>query len=483
MTSNPNDTSNSENTSSSTGEQNNSVGQENNNSDNVGTGKLGRIVNVVKEVSNETFGEGKRRRRLFDTQSQLKTIRLQLSEKIPRDVGAFAIQSGTEELPQSDTVQELISLQSKFEAANQAGVAGDKEKQSEAKKLAKRIVKIQVTFGTYILAERPDLKGIETFVKERNAAVEQLTQLEQSEKELLQAGQNRSTKKRVMSTVGFSTVAILILLAFSWTYSAVFSSPMYVTSAKDENSLTEALGMVVCGYHVVSAVGDVREIPISTGSSFAVSSDGFLLTNKHVVEDIDKLRKTDMWKEELREEKSIDVDALVWVFVDGKKLEADIVFVSEQFDLAILKVDHAFGKPFTLSSEEVLARDTEVRAVGFPAAATVDFSEQESLAKLANASSNPSNVTAKFKLRDFDFVMTSGTVSKNSEEEGTNRQWIQHNAEINPGNSGGPLVTGDGTVVGINTLGNSNAQGIFLSFSMPQIKAEIEAHIGDIIWR
>jgi hypothetical protein len=107
MTSNPNDTSNSENTSSSTGEQNNSVGQENNNSDNVGTGKLGRIVNVVKEVSNETFGEGKRRRRLFDTQSQLKTIRLQLSEKIPRDVGAFAIQSGTEELPQSDTVQEL----------------------------------------------------------------------------------------------------------------------------------------------------------------------------------------------------------------------------------------------------------------------------------------------------------------------------------------------------------------------------------------
>jgi hypothetical protein len=100
-------TSNSENTSSSTGEQNNSVGQENNNSDNVGTGKLGRIVNVVKEVSNETFGEKKRRKRLFDTQSQLKTIRLQLSEKIPRDVGVFAIQSGTEELPQSDTVQEL----------------------------------------------------------------------------------------------------------------------------------------------------------------------------------------------------------------------------------------------------------------------------------------------------------------------------------------------------------------------------------------
>jgi S1-C subfamily serine protease len=208
-----------------------------------------------------------------------------------------------------------------------------------------------------------------------------------------------------------------------------------------------------------------------------------LLTNKHVVEDIAKLRKTDMWKEELREEKSIDVDALVWVFVDGKKLEADIVFVSEQFDLAILKVDHAFSKPFTLSSEEVLARDTEVRAVGFPGAATMEFSEQESVAQLANASSNPSDVTATFKLRDFEFVMTSGTVSKNSEEEGTNRQWIQHNAEINPGNSGGPLVTGDGTVVGINTLGIRNAQGMFLSFSMPQIKAEIEAHIGDIIWR
>jgi S1-C subfamily serine protease len=47
---------------------------------------------------------------------------------------------------------------------------------------------------------------------------------------------------------------------------------------------------------------------------------------------------------------------------------------------------------------------------------------------------------------------------------------IQHDAAINPGNSGGPLVTLNGEVVGINTLGIIDAQGLFFAVPSETIK-------------
>jgi S1-C subfamily serine protease len=68
------------------------------------------------------------------------------------------------------------------------------------------------------------------------------------------------------------------------------------------------------------------------------------------------------------------------------------------------------------------------------------------------------------------YAVTSGVFS-GPQYQGT-RRWLQTDAPINPGNSGGPLVTQDGSVVGINTMVLRDAQGI--GFAIP-IEAAYEA--------
>jgi 2-alkenal reductase len=56
---------------------------------------------------------------------------------------------------------------------------------------------------------------------------------------------------------------------------------------------------------------------------------------------------------------------------------------------------------------------------------------------------------------------------------------IQHDAAINPGNSGGPLVTLDGEVVGINTLGLIDAQGIFFAVPSETVRSVTQELIAE----
>jgi S1-C subfamily serine protease len=92
-------------------------------------------------------------------------------------------------------------------------------------------------------------------------------------------------------------------------------------------------------------------------------------------------------------------------------------------------------------------------------------------------------VERQFKLRDFEFAMTDGTISRLATEEGNDRKWIQHTANINPGNSGGPLLTDDATVIGINTLRIKDASGVFYSLASPQLRTEIEKRVALAEWR
>ncbi|MDA0589901.1 MAG: serine protease [Planctomycetota bacterium] len=445
-------------------------------------GAFRRIAGTLLELSRATFDEGKRQKDLFAVRSELKDARVRLDERIPRDVGALAIQAGIEIDSEAEIISELKQRQKTFEVANQAGIAGDKEKEQEARDIAKSMTALQVTLGKAVLDQQPELDGLAPLIEKRDSLVEQIATAEETERLLTEAGQQRSSRGKAFSLVGFSLVAVVALAGSYLLFSTLFGSPAYVNSSKDEKALEDALGLVVCGLRIVDSSGKLIELPKSTGTAFAVSPDGFLLTNKHVVEEIVELSRTDLWKEELRNSSQLEVEERVWVFVGGKKLDAEIIHVSGSFDLAILKVDHVFSRPFRLSSESNLARDTDIRALGFPGAASTGYSEQENVAALARANADATDLTKQFKSRDFDFVLTSGTVSLCSVEEGADRHWIQHNAEINPGNSGGPLIATDGTVVGINTQYVEGAKGVFRSFSLPQIRSEIQEHVNKVTW-
>jgi S1-C subfamily serine protease len=200
----------------------------------------------------------------------------------------------------------------------------------------------------------------------------------------------------------------------------------------------------------------------------------------HVVEDVWKAMHADLQWEKLRKEHLIVVRPTVWVFIQKKKYVAEILHVSDHYDLCIMKIDRA-GPSFRLSTASEFPRGYRVSACGYPDQLRTPFpGDEERLAQLRK-DRRPSKVEELFQPRDFEFTMTSGSVSRVvSERQGDT--WIQHNATISEGNSGGPLMAEDGTVIGINTLG-SKAVGIYSSLALPQLREEIDKFVSGAAWK
>ena len=148
----------------------------------------------------------------------------------------------------------------------------------------------------------------------------------------------------------------------------------------------------------------------STGSGVIVSSDGYIVTNNHVIQGADKLTVV------LNQQK--------------KEYSAKVIGTDPASDLALLKIEASDLPAITFAnSDEILVGDW-VLAVG-----------------------NPFNLTS---------TVTAGIVSaKGRNINIVNNQFpiesfIQTDAAINPGNSGGALVNIQGDLVGINTAIQSN---------------------------
>jgi len=155
----------------------------------------------------------------------------------------------------------------------------------------------------------------------------------------------------------------------------------------------------------------------ASGSGVIVNSNGFILTNNHVV----------------GKASSIEVK-----LADGRRLKGTVVGTDPQTDLAVVKVDASDLPAATLGDSEKLEQGDWVVAVGSP------FGLEQT-------------ITA-------GIVSATGRRLPNSNYDA----FIQTDASINPGNSGGPLVNLRGEVVGINTLIYSESggnQGI--GFSIP----------------
>ena len=160
-----------------------------------------------------------------------------------------------------------------------------------------------------------------------------------------------------------------------------------------------------------------------TGSGFIFDSNGWILTNKHVVQGADEI--------------SVQLN-------DSRVFTGRVYGIDTLTDLAIVKID----------------------ATGLPVA-QLGSSEELQLGQLAIAIGNP--------LGNFENTVTTGVVSglgrqiQAGDSSGTSSEQlnnlIQTDAAINPGNSGGPLINSAGQVIGINTAVNQDAQGI--GFAIP----------------
>ena len=164
-----------------------------------------------------------------------------------------------------------------------------------------------------------------------------------------------------------------------------------------------------------------------TGSGFIVSSDGMILTNKHVVQ----------YK---------DMKYTV-ILQNGEKYEAQVLARDPVQDLAILKIKKTGLKPLTLGNSDNLQIGQTVIAIGN---ALGEFQNTVSVGVVSGLSRK---ITAG----------GGGTIE-------TIEEVIQTDAAINQGNSGGPLLDLIGEVIGINTAMASSAENI--GFAIPVNKAK-----------
>ncbi|GAA5316184.1 MAG: serine protease MucD [Candidatus Pelagadaptatus aseana] len=163
----------------------------------------------------------------------------------------------------------------------------------------------------------------------------------------------------------------------------------------------------------------------SMGSGFIVSSDGYILTNNHVIEGADEIQVR---------------------LTDRREFKAEVVGTDPRSDLALLKVDGKNLPKLTFADDKKLKVGEWVLAIGSPFG--LDFSASAGIVS-AIGRSIPSE-------RNENYV-----------------PFIQTDVAINPGNSGGPLFNLDGEVVGINSQIYTRSGGsIGLSFAIPSSLAQ-----------
>jgi len=176
--------------------------------------------------------------------------------------------------------------------------------------------------------------------------------------------------------------------------------------------------------------GDYQYEQQGSGSGFIISSDGYIVTNHHVIDGMNKIKVT---------------------LLDGRTYEAKLIGSYSAYDVAVIKVE-ASGLPYAVLGNSKDLRPGEwVVAIGNP--------------------------------HGFEHTVTAGIVSAiernlanvEGAEDISQAELIQTDAAINSGNSGGPLINMDGKIVGINTAIIPYAQGISFAISIDSVKDAIQS--------
>lgn len=170
------------------------------------------------------------------------------------------------------------------------------------------------------------------------------------------------------------------------------------------------------------------------GSGVIVSSDGYIITNNHVIR---------------------NADEILVQFYEGDSIEAEVVGADPSSDVAILKVDRNDLPAITIGDSDNLRVGELVLAIGSPL--TQEFAHTVSMGVVS------AKGRANLGLTSYE-------------------NYIQTDAAINPGNSGGALINMDGDLVGINTAIASRTggnQGIGFAIPINMARMVMESILED----
>src|SRR3954463_1907439 len=165
----------------------------------------------------------------------------------------------------------------------------------------------------------------------------------------------------------------------------------------------------------------------SLGSGVVVTSEGHIITNNHVVDQVDE----------------IEVQ-----LSDGRTKKAKLIGADAVVDLAVLKIDEPGLKPLKIGDSDAMQVGDFVVAIGNPFG--------------------------------FEETVTDGIISSKGRPNRVDGfgDYLQTNAAINPGNSGGPLVNLRGEIIGINTAiisRSGGSQGIGFAIPSNNVKMALES--------
>lgn len=201
------------------------------------------------------------------------------------------------------------------------------------------------------------------------------------------------------------------------------------TTQSAYNTVSDSVVTVICYQDKIT--DDIADA-VSQGSGVIISSDGYLITNAHVIG-------------------NSRVYAVSILMNNGDKYQAQIVGYDTWTDLAVLKIDAKDLKAVTFGDSEKIAIGDDVIAVGSPGG------------------------------EKFQNTLTKGVVSAVDRELSVNKnvRYIQCDAAISPGSSGGPLCNLYGQVIGITTAKAVAENFESMTFSIPS--ATVEKIAGDLM--
>jgi serine protease Do len=167
------------------------------------------------------------------------------------------------------------------------------------------------------------------------------------------------------------------------------------------------------------------------GSGFIINSEGYILTNHHVISGAQTVHV---------------------IFNDGREISAKVVNYDENQDLAVIRI----------------TEDVQI-----PGVAELGDSNALEVGESVVAIGNPLG-------KEFIGTVTTGVVSAVNRiinSDGNRLTFIQTDAAINPGNSGGPLLNSRGQVIGINTakINETGIEGIGFTIPINIVKASLTA--------